>query len=331
MGTRVNHDGIPGKKLGLLGGSVKRDSEAETIFYAVDRIFNGLDALVTHFPYYRYFPTPTSRSFNGAGDALVPLLFRMTEEAVAETLRESNQSSTILQRLLRHQKADLKEMFTFLHDVVISGANTTGAAATFALYHLATNPEVQAKVRDEIMSLPSDQHPEGTQSSSDNALPYMKACIKETLRLHPIIPGVNLKVKRQVIMSGYCIPANVVLRTEWYVAGRLEENFSRASAFLPERWLQRSSEEERDSGKAGVKAWTLHPFASLPFGIGPRTCIGKRIAEMELCTLLTQVLKRYKVQSHHVDIGFRTQSTGRAERPVTLQFIDLESTVTSSA
>ncbi|XP_049274341.1 probable cytochrome P450 12a4, mitochondrial [Rhipicephalus sanguineus] len=105
-------------------------------------------------------------------------------------------------------------------------------------------------------------------------------------RLHPIIPGVNLKLKRDIIMSGYRIPANVVLRTEWFVAGRLEENFTQASTFLPERWLK-SSEDQ--SGKAGVEAWTMHPFASLPFGTGPRTCIGKRIAEAELCSLLTQL------------------------------------------
>ncbi|KAL1476919.1 hypothetical protein MTO96_036153 [Rhipicephalus appendiculatus] len=119
-------------------------------------------------------------------------------------------------------------------------------------------------------------------------------------------------------MSGYHIPANVVLRTEWFVAGRLEDNFTQASTFLPERWLK-SSEEQ--SGKA--RAWAMHPFASLPFGTGPRTCIGKRIAEMELCSVLAQVLKRYQVESHHGDIGFRTQSTGRTERPVTLRFVDL--------
>ncbi|XP_075534359.1 putative cytochrome P450 12a5, mitochondrial [Dermacentor variabilis] len=320
-----------GKKLGLLDGNVKWDSEAETIFYAVDRIFSGLDSLVTYFPYYRYFSTPMSRSFNGAGDTLVPLLFRMTQEAVAEaqTRRKSNQCSTILQHLLSNQEADLKDIFTFLHDVVISGANTTGTAATFALYYLATNPEVQAKAREEVLSSLCDQPPEGTRPSDPNALPYLKACIKETLRFHPIIPGVNLKLKRDVIMSGYRIPANVVLRTEWYVAGRLEENFSQATTFLPERWLQRSSEQEHHSGKA--KPWTLHPFASLPFGTGPRTCIGKRIAEMELCTLLTQVLKRYRVESHHGAIGFSTQATGRADRPVTLQFTDLESAASSSA
>lgn len=316
-----------GKKLGLLEDDMRRDSEAARIFQAVDRIFSGLDALVTHFPYYRYFPTPKSRLFNGAGDTLVPLLFRMTNEAVAEAQTAGDKSSTILQHLLRDRKASLKEILTFLHDVVISGANTTGAAATFVFYHLATNLEVQAKAREEILSSFSDQ-PQKARSSSDTALPYLKACIRETLRLHPIIPGVNLKLKRDIIMSGYRIPANVVLRTEWFVAGRLEENFTQASTFLPERWLK-SSEDQ--SGKAGVEAWTMHPFASLPFGTGPRTCIGKRIAEAELCSLLTQVLKRYRVESHHGDIGFRTQSTGRTERPVTIQFIDLLPTVASSS
>ncbi|KAH7977118.1 hypothetical protein HPB51_027022 [Rhipicephalus microplus] len=137
---------------------------------------------------------------------------------------------------------------------------------------------------------------------------------------HPIVPGVNRKINHDVVMSGYLIPANTVLRTEPFVAGRLEENFTRASEFLPERWL-RSSDDI--SQKTSDGSWQLHPFASLPFSIGPRMCIGRRVAEMEITILVAQVLKRYRVENHHGDIGFLTQFTAKPERPARFRFVEL--------
>lgn len=137
-------------------------------------------------------------------------------------------------------------------------------------------------------------------------------------RFHPIIPGVNRKINHDVVMSGYCIPANTVLRTEQYVAGRLEENFTRASEFLPERWLRSS-----DGSSQKNDTWRLHPFASIPFSIGPRMCIGRRVAEMEICILVAKVLKRYRVENHHGEIGFLTQFTGKPAKPARFRFIEL--------
>ncbi|XP_077493145.1 putative cytochrome P450 49a1 isoform X2 [Amblyomma americanum] len=310
-----------GTRLGLLEKRLHRDSQAFRIFQAIDDIFKGLDTLVTQFPYYRYVPTPTSRIFDNAGDTLVPILWRFTKDAVdaARAGGENSPNTTLLHHAWRNQKAGFKELFTFIHDLVISGANTTGAAASFALQRLATNPEVQEKARQEVMSFSLAESQGSPDSSFESELPFLKACIRETLRFHPIIPGVNLKLNQDVVMSGYHIPAGTVLRTELYVAGQLEQHFTRPSEFLPERWL-------RSGDSASEDAWTLHPFASLPFGIGPRTCIGKKIAEMELCILLAAVLKKYRVENHHGDIGFLTQSTARPERPAKFRFVELNST-----
>lgn len=312
------------KRLGLLENPLPSDSDAAKIKHWVCSLFSDMDKLVTHFPYYRYFSTPTIRSFERAGDYLVPRMFHMIREAAeaAHSRGEQSQNCTILQHLYYEQKMDFKEMFTFLHDFVVGGTDTTSGAATFSLYCLAMNSEAQEKARKEVLSAPQKET-DGAEADDQDHLPYVKACIKEALRFHPIIPGVNRKINHDVVMSGYRIPANTVMRTEPFVAGRLEENFTRASEFLPERWL-RSGDQQLE--KQDADAWSLHPFASLPFSIGPRMCIGRRIAEMEICILLAKVLRKYRVENHYGDIGFLTQFSGKPAKPARFRFVELEGT-----
>lgn len=65
-----------------------------------------------------------------------------------------------------------------------------------------------------------------------------------------------------------------------YTAGRMEEHFPSAETFIPSRWI-------REGGEAG--AWILKPQASIPFAMGARSCIGKKIANYQIHTLLTKV------------------------------------------
>ncbi|XP_065302083.1 probable cytochrome P450 12a5, mitochondrial isoform X1 [Dermacentor albipictus] len=313
------------KRLGLLENPLPPDSDAAGILNAVFTIFSDLDKLVTRFPYYRYFPTPTIRRFQRVGDYLVPRLFHTIKEAAeeAKSKEDDSQNCTILQHLYNLQKMEFKEIFTFLHDFLVGGTDTTSGAATYTLYCLAMNPAAQEKARQEVLAAMKDNS--GTFSGDIiHHLDYVKACIKEALRFHPIIPGVNRKINHDVVMSGYCIPANTVLRTEHFVAGRLEENFTRASEFIPERWL-RSSDEH--SSNKNDDTWNLHPFASLPFSIGPRMCIGRRVAEMELCIFLAKVLHRYRVENHHGEIGFLTQFTSRPEKPAKFRFVEVSNAI----
>nr|XP_054921081.1 cytochrome P450 CYP12A2-like [Dermacentor andersoni] len=137
--------------------------------------------------------------------------------------------------------------------------------------------------------------------------------------LYPVVTGIHRKLDQDVVMSGYMIPKNTVLRTEIFVSGRLEENFTRASEFIPGRWLRGSG--DRASERLGK--WTHHPFASLPFSSGVRMCIGRRIAEMEMCILIAKVLQTFRVENHHGDIGFLSQLTSRPQKPARLRFIQL--------
>ena len=70
-----------------------------------------------------------------------------------------------------------------------------------------------------------------------------------------------------------------------------EVMFKRSTEFLPERWLKNS--EECPHGKPS------HPFVYLPFGFGPRACIGKRFAEMEIEIFLIRMLREFRVEWHY--------------------------------
>lgn len=81
------------------------------------------------------------------------------------------------------------------------------------------------------------------------------------------------------------------LQTDIFMTNQIlqktDEYFARSSEFLPERWL-------RDDSVNDLKA--QHPFVYLPFGFGPRMCIGRRFAEMELVMLTAQILRQYRIE-----------------------------------
>lgn len=68
-----------------------------------------------------------------------------------------------------------------------------------------------------------------------------------------------------------------------YVISNIDKYFKDADKFIPERWLKTSS-------SSSCPAQKIHPFASLPFGYGRRTCLGKRFADTEMMILLAKVV-----------------------------------------
>lgn len=157
------------------------------------------------------------------------------------------------------------------------------------LYHLSRNPSKQAKLLDELRRLlPSASDPLTTESTKN--LPYLRACIKEGLRITSITPGNFRITTKDLVLSGYRVPRGTGVLMGVMELSNSEEYFPQSSEFMPERWLKSNEVSE-----ACPEARSRNPFVYLPFGFGPRTCIGKRIAELEMETLLVRLLRRYHI------------------------------------
>lgn len=153
---------------------------------------------------------------------------------------------------------------------------------------LAKNPDKQAKLREEILKVMPNKNSVLNENDTKN-LPYLRAVMKEAMRYYPNGTGSLRNPVQDVVLSGYKIPkgTNVVMNFNCLL--RDDAFFPQAERFLPERWL-------RDDQNKKEK---MDPFSYLPFGIGPRICVGKRLAEMEMEMIILKLLRNFEVEFHY--------------------------------
>lgn len=171
----------------------------------------------------------------------------------------------------------------------------TSTIFTGVLLCIATNPEKQEILREEIKSILPTKNSELTVENMKN-MPYLRACIKESIRLYPIGPGTIRRTNQNLEIDGYFVPSGTDFSMQTEMLMRESEYFSEAEKFIPERWLR-----EGNPAKSQCPAATKsdHPFVYLPFGFGPRMCVGKRIVDLELEIGITKILRNYKVEYNY--------------------------------
>jgi cytochrome P450 len=174
--------------------------------------------------------------------------------------------------------------------LVEAGFETTAATLNSLVLHLAANKSVQDKAHEELMKVVGlDRLP--TFDDIDN-LPYIRACVKEMMRINPLIaPGVRHYAEQDLVYKGHIIPKGTVLITNTsflhYDPSRYEKPFE----FMPERYLNHtlySSEYAAMSDPAKRDHFT--------FSTGRRTCPGARLAENSLYIALAGILWAYEIR-----------------------------------
>ncbi|KAF8365331.1 hypothetical protein PRIPAC_83160 [Pristionchus pacificus] len=196
------------------------------------------------------------------------------------------------------------------HDVIVSNAwaffiagyETTSTTLAFATYCLAKHPEVQISLLDEIKSTFSTD--EAIDYERVMKMPYLHAIFCETLRLYP--PSLTFTgrrcIKKTVIGGRIRVPVGVSVVCPVHAVMWSEEHYERPREFVPERFLSSPSKP----------SWSP---TFLPFGIGPRNCVGARFAEMEFKTVLTEVVRRFEVKLDPEHAELRTVSANVLHGP----------------
>ncbi|XP_073960469.1 probable cytochrome P450 6a23 [Choristoneura fumiferana] len=186
-----------------------------------------------------------------------------------------------------NNKAEKDEDYVEITDMVISanafiiflgGFETTSSTLAFLLLELAANPEVQEKMRREIQDVLGERE---LTYEVLHELEYMEMVIQETLRLYPPFPSIQRQCTRDYTIpeTGYVVEKGTIVLFPTLAIQRDEQYWPAAGSFIPERW----------SGPAPP------PGVYMPFGDGPRYCIGKRFAMIQMKCCLARLLQRVRV------------------------------------
>ncbi|CAK7200339.1 hypothetical protein SEUCBS139899_003030 [Sporothrix eucalyptigena] len=168
-----------------------------------------------------------------------------------------------------------------------AGNDTTQSSLTNTVYYLAKNSDKQAKLRNILKeSLPAASIPVASYEQLQH-IPYLRACIDESFRMHaPLGTGAPRLTTEPTVIDGEQIPAGVTVSNQTWSLHRNEILFRDALSYIPERWLPENpdfTDEERQN---------LKDFVA-PFSMGPRACIGRNLAYMELSICIASLVMAF--------------------------------------
>jgi cytochrome P450 len=154
---------------------------------------------------------------------------------------------------------------------------TTAHTFSWTLFLLAQHPQVLQKLQEELSREIAGDIP---QLDELEKLPYLDAVIRESMRVLPASSYSQRITADPVVLGGLPLNAGNVVIFSQYITHHRPDLYERPDEFLPERW-------ERINPS---------PYAYLPFGAGPRMCIGATLAMVEIRTALTMMLRRFSFQ-----------------------------------
>ncbi|PKA55104.1 Cytochrome P450 94A1 [Apostasia shenzhenica] len=172
-----------------------------------------------------------------------------------------------------------------LRDIVISfiiaGRETTSSALTWFFWILATRPDVEGRILGEIRSV------RGFSFEELREMQYLQAAVTESMRLYPPVPIDTLSCAGDDVMpDGTAVRKGDFVMYSAYTMGRLDEVWGKGcSDYRPERWLDEAG---------GFRAES--PFRYPVFHAGPRACLGKEMAYLQMKSIVASVLERFQIE-----------------------------------
>jgi cytochrome P450 len=264
----------------LFNADVKND--AKTAAHAFDGMMrgvgsemNGIDAFLPEF-----VPTASRAEMTNGVNFINSFLTRIINER-----RNSATHHGDLLDMLMDARDDAGEgmstaqLIDEIRTLYLAGHETTANTLTWTWLLLSQNPSALATVEEELERVLNGRPPT---SDDMRNLVYCDAVIKEALRCYPVAWVFIRAATEDVELNGYALPKGTMVWISPWVLHRDARWFDDPQAFKPERWLDAKNKQP-------------HRYAYLPFGGGPRVCIGNGFAMMEGVLLLAQIVQRFRV------------------------------------
>lgn len=261
--------------------SYQPDNETDKVAKAM-QTFN--DAMATPNVLPKWVPSPKRVRVTKAIELLDKIIYDIIEQRRSAP-ESASQPNDLLQRLVtaidsegEGDQLSAKEIRDQLMTLFLAGHETTSHALTWTWYLLANNPRVEQKLHQELDQVLAGRMPEYGDLPS---LPYTEQVMKEAMRLYPPAYVLARRARCDTEVGGYTVPAGSELVIWLYMTHHDPRWYPQPEAFKPERF-----EPDVVAG--------LPKLAYLPFGGGPRSCIGAEFAMVEARLILAALAQSFQ-------------------------------------
>ncbi|XP_021350792.1 cytochrome P450 3A18-like [Mizuhopecten yessoensis] len=227
-----------------------------------------------------------------------------TEEEKGDELLKENDASETLSTWTR-KTLTVEEITAQATLFFVAGYDTTSNSLCFLMYHLVLYPEICDNLLQEI-----DDKLNGQAPNYDNVakLSYMEMCINETMRLFPAASRLDREAKNDVTIGNIRIPKGMIINIPVGAIHMDPEYWPEPEKFDPERFTP-EAKANRD------------PFVFMPFGAGPRNCVGMRLALLAMKIAIVRILQNYRpVKSPKTEIPINVSKMGNIPLGLYLKF-----------
>lgn len=227
-----------------------------------------------------WLPIPANRRYRRALSELETIVQRMIQVKQSE-IQAGLHSDDLLALLLEmrddaNRGMSKQQVRDEVMTMLLAGHETTALTLSYTLYLLARYPSIQAKLVKELETVLGGDAP-GLDTIQQ--LHYLDQVIKESMRLYPPAYAIGREACAEDTIAGYLIPRRAQLVVCPYTMHRNPRYYEHPHSFYPERWTEAFQR-------------SLPRFAYLPFGGGPRQCIGRDFALLEMQLVLATMLQQ---------------------------------------
>lgn len=230
----------------------------------------------------KWIPSKSHRQTHKAKEVVIKFLTEMIRQRRSEAIDHGD----VLTALLFTRDEQTGEGLTDeqvgdeLYSLFVAGHETTALWISWALYLLARHPDIQAQLSDEIDSIEDEV---GLSMKNLGETTLLHRVLQETLRMYP--PAWSLFMRRvveDIQLDTNVIPKGGIIYISPYVQHHLPQYWVNADTFDPSRF-EGDWKSERPT------------YAFMPFGGGPRVCLGSYLAEIETKVILQTIIKNYSI------------------------------------